>query len=253
MRSRSNSASAKRASFVVPSARLEAQQPAHDGLSAGFGARIDLEDDLVIADACSVSRAGCQNPVGLGQIVEASVGEALAHSDREAFAGRVDSLEHEFAAITRMEPENFDYRRPRIEYGLMGRILQAERGRGCLGRLSGGDFYLAAIAVDLGTGNLAAVNFAALGADNHRSANNDLVLAGFQIAENKRAIWPKFNYLAGANVVHEFHLGSSTFHVLHQGCGYKGRRQVCRGLGRNDKSGGQRSTFENLGRHWSIS
>src|SRR5262249_59382045 len=91
-------------------------------------------------------RAPPQTRVGLGEIVEAAIGQRLVEFDREALAWAVFARDDEGAAIPGAGLGNLDDRRQRVDRRFEGRVLQAERRRGAGIGLLRRELHVAAVA-----------------------------------------------------------------------------------------------------------
>src|SRR5215831_20285292 len=167
------------------SAWREAQQPAHHRRLAGLGLGVDLEGERAASERRGVERAPPQTRVGLGEIIEAAIGQRLVKLDREALAWAVLALDDKGATPSGADLRNLDDRRQRVDGRFEGGVLQAER-RGSAGiGLRGAELHVAAIAGHFGADDPAAFHVALVRSDMDCSAGDGLVLARLQIAQHQ--------------------------------------------------------------------
>src|SRR5262249_56387811 len=82
---------------------------------AGLGLGVDLEGERAASEGRGVERAPPQTRVGLGEIVEAAIGQRLVELDCEAFARAVLARDDEGKTVTGADLGNLDDRRQRVD------------------------------------------------------------------------------------------------------------------------------------------
>src|SRR4051812_14102162 len=171
---------------------------------------------MVPTDARIIDCASCKAYVELGEIDVASGGHGVIYLQSVAFAPPINSRDKQGVRFAPQGLGELDHWRPRIQGWFDFCALKPIRHGCAFARLLRAQPHLPAIAKDLGPGDLAALDIAALRAHDHRATGDRLVFAGLEITENEDVAGLELDHLAVANIIHEMNINGVAFDILDQ-------------------------------------